>query len=728
VPGVPPVEKALLVEISKVETFYLGTLQRFEAEFEVLRSQTGGTSKESGRVSSLDASGGKEAGVRQRSLSTAPAEGGVPGPYVQSLRVGSNEDTTSFVSEGGLRLEHQAQGSMAAVDHDLETLHGGNTDREIFAHKSSKRAFVDLYRQMCFLQNYAILNYTAVIKIFKKHDKLLVRRAGEGPDIPIDELCDEEVEARNIKKMSTNAVLGELRRLTAFAEPLALEELMAKHETVYANAFCARSRDVAKAELLMNRNEYSTEFELPFRLGVRIGVCLLLVAWVAWDVIGDFGFIHNNEQTEKFLKCHTSASDYKMVNQTHDSIVDAWFKRDFPVYRGMLSLTLALWMFGCLIFLWNYFRINYLFMLELDPRLTPSMVDTFWAAADVTILILSTFLIQFKVLRCEFPRWPERGSLGIWPIIPFTFIIYKSVFPWAERKQVWTVVRDTVIAPCVEVSFCMNFAGDVLTSLVKPIVDVAYTLCYYFSGDWLGHLGEDGVCLDSSGSFTNVVSPIILIAPYWFRLCQCLRRYSDSGKRHPNLPNAWKYGLSMCVTIFGIFDSTVNTDGNIFRVLWIVTYFSSTLYSWSWDVLMDWSALDLKAPGLLRSRRMLPERSYYYFAIVVDLILRFFWTYTLIPINVTGHFSAYLGLYISPFAAIAEIVRRAMWSVFRLENEHLHNTAGYRKVKHIPLHFDTVPTKSIKPVMPRPRWQIFLEASVFVAVVVVVLVVAIETE
>lgn len=37
---------------------------------------------------------------------------------------------------------------------------------------------------------------------------------------------------------------------------------------------------------------------------------------------------------------------------------------------------------------------------------------------------------------------------------------------------------------------------------------------------------------------------------------------------------------------------------------------------------------------------------------------------------------------------VAELFRRTMWSFFRLENEHLRNTQGFRRVDFIPLHFD----------------------------------------
>ena len=53
---------------------------------------------------------------------------------------------------------------------------------------------------------------------------------------------------------------------------------------------------------------------------------------------------------------------------------------------------------------------------------------------------------------------------------------------------------------------------------------------------------------------SHAVVPVIILGPYWFRFMQCIRRYFDTGKRHPNLPNAFKYALAMMVTIFSVFN------------------------------------------------------------------------------------------------------------------------------------------------------------------------------
>jgi hypothetical protein len=81
----------------------------------------------------------------------------------------------------------------------------------------------------------------------------------------------------------------------------------------------------------------------------------------------------------------------------------------------------------------------------------------------------------------------------------------------------------------------------------------------------------------------------------------------------------------MFVTLFSVFLPADTLHWSPYRACWTVAYFGSTFYSWGWDVLMDWSAIDLNAPGGLRARRLLAWPGYYYAAILIDLVLRFFW-------------------------------------------------------------------------------------------------------
>ena len=45
----------------------------------------------------------------------------------------------------------------------------------------------------------------------------------------------------------------------------------------------------------------------------------------------------------------------------------------------------------------------------------------------------------------------------------------------------------------------------------------------------------------------------------------------------------------------------------------------------------------------------------------------------------------------------SEIFRRTLWGFLRLEQEHRHNTEGYRRVDFVPLHFHTGHDHSSRP-------------------------------
>jgi len=65
---------------------------------------------------------------------------------------------------------------------------------------------------------------------------------------------------------------------------------------------------------------------------------------------------------------------------------------------------------------------------------------------------------------------------------------------------------------------------------------------------------------------------------------------------------------------------------------------------------------------------------------LIDGVGRFAWTFMLTPWGATG-----IPEIDSMIYAVIEILRRAMWGVFRVENEHLNNCDQFRAVRDVPL-------------------------------------------
>ncbi|KAL8898259.1 MAG: hypothetical protein Q9207_006801 [Kuettlingeria erythrocarpa] len=112
----------------------------------------------------------------------------------------------------------------------------------------------------------------------------------------------------------------------------------------------------------------------------------------------------------------------------------------------------------------------------------------------------------------------------------------------------------------------------------------------------------------------------------------------------------------------------------------------------TWDLAMDWSLGNPYAQNpFLREHLGYKRPSAYYTAMALDPILRFNWIFYVIFTNSLQH-SALLSFMVS----LSEVLRRAMWTLFRVENEHCTNVGRFRASRDVPLPYDIPsPTPSI---------------------------------
>jgi xenotropic and polytropic retrovirus receptor 1 len=119
--------------------------------------------------------------------------------------------------------------------------------------------------------------------------------------------------------------------------------------------------------------------------------------------------------------------------------------------------------------------------------------------------------------------------------------------------------------------------------------------------------------------------------------------------------NAGKYLSTIVLLFIAYFRNT--SQG--YEALFISVYVFSTIYSYGWDITMDWGLLRGTKPGrgFLRDRLKFPNH-FYYFAMVTNLILRFSWLLTLIPLSYLPQtFVEFEGMLF--ILALAEAYRRA---------------------------------------------------------------------
>ena len=282
----------------------------------------------------------------------------------------------------------------------------------------------------------------------------------------------------------------------------------------------------------------------------------------------------------------------------------------------------------------------------------------------------------------------------IFPLALFLFFVVKMFLPWNKsRCYFWTCITYTLGAPFYDVSFRDGFIGDILTSMVRPMQDLAFTTFYLFSGLqgwWIYRndsinstttLEEDVVLqpVEHSWLLHTIILPACMVSPLWWRFSQTLRQCYDTKNRWPYLGNSLKYFLAAQVVILGVFFEPQKK--NHFSI-WVVLYVFATVYQILWDIFMDWEMFSWKIRDNrfeLRKNRLYSSKSVYVAIMVLNIILRFGWILNFIPMQYLSQttgvleytFSADFSTFVSPLLACAEIIRRTLWGFLRFELEAL---------------------------------------------------------
>ena len=109
----------------------------------------------------------------------------------------------------------------------------------------------------------------------------------------------------------------------------------------------------------------------------------------------------------------------------------------------------------------------------------------------------------------------------------------------------------------------------------------------------------------------------------------------------------------------------------------------NAIYCSIWDLFMDFSLLQAKARRrLLRDITALRPVWVYYAIMFLDPLLRFSWILYAIFTHNTQHSTL-----VSFCVALAEVIRRGLWTLLRVENEHCGNVSQYKAARETPLPY-----------------------------------------
>ncbi|XP_076891599.1 phosphate transporter PHO1 homolog 9-like [Bidens hawaiensis] len=497
------------------------------------------------------------------------------------------------------------------------------------AEQKLKQAFIEFHQKLRHLKSYSFLNQLAFSKIMKKYDKSTSRNASKA--------YLEMVEKSYLNQSDEVA------------------KLEASVEAVFFEHFCNGNRGLGMKTL---RQKAKTDtHRVTFFTGCFVGLSLALVAAI-------------------ILMIHIR----KLLNNSKGR--DQYMTNVFPLYSVFGYLVLHFLMYAGNIYFWKRYRVNYAFIFGFKPNTELGYREILLVSSGLSVLTLAAVLSNLEMDIDQH----VKNSRAITELIPLCLVIIVLLIAFcpfdiiyrANRYFLITCIWHCICVPFYKVTLPDFFLADQLTSQIQLFRNLEFYICYY---GWGNYKKRDSVECRGSSIYDSI-SLAIAIIPYYIRCLQCLRRLFD-GEDSSQAVNGAKYLSTIAAVIARTFYA--QKKGFTLKMVAASTSVVATVYNTYWDLVCDWGLLRKNSENpWLRDKLLLPHRSIYFIAMVVNVILRLAWMQTVFDFHEAPflHRTALIALISS-----LEIIRRGIWNFFRLENEHLNNVGKYRAFKSVPLPF-----------------------------------------
>merc|ERR1712146_685899 len=137
-----------------------------------------------------------------------------------------------------------------------------------------------------------------------------------------------------------------------------------------------------------------------------------------------------------------------------------------------------------------------------------------------------------------------------------------------------------------------------------------------------------------------------------------------------HVANAFKYATGIIV----VFATNKRSGGS--SVLFWASVLLNSLYSFYWDIRMDWGLFTSTRTIIRENRRY--DKVWYYVAVALDFVLRISWSLKLSA----SYGLLFDGEYSSLLSQVLELFRRTMWTCIRVEYEDVRKR-NYKSVSTI---------------------------------------------
>ncbi|KAG5240151.1 EXS family protein [Salix suchowensis] len=346
----------------------------------------------------------------------------------------------------------------------------------------------------------------------------------------------------------------------------------------------------------------------------------------------------------------------------------------FPLYSLFAFIVLHILIHSANIYFWRQYRVNYPFIFGFKQGTELGHRD-----------LLANLHLDLGSKASNYKTITELVPLGLVTVVlviifsPFNIIYRSSRFFFVQ------CLFRCICAPLYKVRLADFFLADHLTSQVQAIRSIELYICYYGLGEYSRRQNK----CHSHGAY-NAFYFVVAVAPFWLRLLQCIRRLCEE-KDAVHGYNGLKYFLTIIAVL--IRTAYELKKGTTWMVLALISSAVAVIVNTYWDIAIDWGLLRRKSKNaFLRDKLVISHKSVYFAAMILNVALRLAWMQLVIEFNLHSlHKMA-----VTTTISCLEIIRRGIWSFFRLENEHLNNVGKYRAFKSVPLPFTYYDTDADK--------------------------------
>jgi len=345
---------------------------------------------------------------------------------------------------------------------------------------------------------------------------------------------------------------------------------------------------------------------------------------------------------------------------------------------AMTLIFLAFW--GLNVFVFECYRLNYATVLNMNRKEQVSGSKIILTAL-ILLAILTFVFVPFSLEEQMTGEVAVEAYFLVFLLAALAFLLAPNGM-FQRPAQLWYVrCIYSVINPVHPVDFSSVFIADGLTSLAKVWGDSELFICMV--GDRLMGLFKHvtrSKQLALSGCAHNFYFPLFTSLPYLFRARQCWIGYKHSSEGPLKQKHAWgcvKYFTSLPVIWLSAFKRDFPSFGLQLQGPWVFSLVVNSLYSFVWDVVLDFGIFEPSGKSWWRIRKVRHYPAVFYILVIIlDFCLRITWS-----LKLSSHL--HLGAAGTTLLfELLELIRRFLWNFLKIEYECIRTGANisYSKV------------------------------------------------